>query len=82
MAHNRVKKYEEISKSENFSFEPHWEEFETPKKVQLSLEKLKEFAEIIRVESEKLLVEDYQLSHLHYPVFSGPIANAEGKGIG
>jgi hypothetical protein len=50
-----------------------------PEKVKPLLERLKEFAEIIRSEAVKLLVEDYPTSHLHFPVFSGPIGHAEGK---
>lgn len=81
LAHNRVRRYEECSVSENPSFEPSWKNFDTPEKVKPYLERLKELAESIRGEAKKLLVEDYELSHLHFPAFTGPIGNAEGDGI-
>jgi hypothetical protein len=79
LAHNRVKRYTEVSSSEYPSFKTPWEDFDTPEKVKPSLNRLKEFAETIRSEAVKLLEEDYPTSHLHFPVFSGPIGHAEGK---
>jgi hypothetical protein len=79
LAHNRVNRYREVSGSDYPSFKTYWEGFDAPEKVKLLLERLKEFAEIIRIEAVKLLVEDYPISHLHFPVFSGPIGHAEGK---
>jgi len=81
LAHNRVKRYEEVSDSKNSSFEMHWDDFDTPEKVKPALERLKEFAEVIRVEAVKLLKEDYQQSHLHFPAFTGPIGHSEGRTI-
>lgn len=78
LAHNRVVEFEEESESEYPSFESYWDEFDTPDKVKSLLARLKEFAEIIRVEAEKLLDEEYKSSHLHYPVFSGHLAWSEG----
>lgn len=54
LAHNRVKRYEEISDSDNSSFETHWDDFDTLEKVKPALGQLKTLAEIIRVEAEKL----------------------------
>ena len=79
LAHNRVNSYEEVSSSEYPSFKTHWEDFDAPEKVNPSLKRLKEFAEIIRIEAVKLLAEDYKTSHLHYPAFSGPIGHFEGE---
>src|SRR6185295_14200013 len=79
LAHNRVNRYREVSDSDYPSFKTHWEDFDAPEKVKPLLERLKEFAETIRIEAVKLLVEDYPISHLRYPVFSGPIGHSEGK---
>jgi hypothetical protein len=76
--HSRVYRYKEVSSSEYPLLKTLWEDFDTPEKVKLSLNRLQEFAEIIRIEAVKLL-EDDQPSHLRYPTFSGPFGHSEGK---
>jgi hypothetical protein len=78
LAHNRVLRYKEVTENEVPSFKTYWDDFDTPEKVAPALEQLKLLAEIIRVEALKLLDEEYQLSHLHFPAFEGPLAHAEG----
>lgn len=78
LAHNRVYHYSEVSGDENPSFKTYWEDFDTVAKVEAALQKLKGFAELIRLHAVKVLVEDYQLSHLHFPAFGGPLAHSEG----
>jgi hypothetical protein len=81
LAHNRIHSYGEITEDENPSFRTKWEDFDTPEKVLPALKRLKELAEMIRVEAVKLLKEDYQLSHLHFPAFEGPLGTSEGNSI-
>jgi hypothetical protein len=67
-----------VTEDEVPSFKTYWDDFDTPDKVGPALEQLKILAEIIRIEALKLLDEEYQLSHLHFPAFEGPLAHAEG----
>jgi hypothetical protein len=82
LAHNRVLNYTEISPAEEWSFRTKWEDFDRPEKIRPALQRLKEFAELIRVEAVKLLKEDYALSHLHFDAFEGPLGGSEGSKIG
>lgn len=81
LVHNRVNRYEEESVDENPSFRTHWEDFDTPEKVKPCLDCLKEFAETIRIEAVKLLVDNHRSHRLHFPAFSGPILHSEGMGV-
>jgi hypothetical protein len=78
LAHNRVYHVEELTEEQDPSFDTRWEAFDTPEKVEKGLGQLKALAEVIRLEALRLLDEDYQLSHLHYPAFGGPIASSTG----
>jgi hypothetical protein len=82
LAHNRVLRYQEQTESEGPSLKTYWEDFDTPEKVRPALQQLKALAELIRIESLKILKEEYQLSHLHFPAFEGPIAHSEGTNRG
>lgn len=82
LAHNRVLNYSETTPDENCSLRTNWEDFDTPEKIRPALQRLKEFAELIRVEAVKLLKEDYALSHLHFQAFEGPLGGSEGTKIG
>lgn len=79
LAHSRVFRYEEITPNENPDFATTWDAFDSPIKVEAALEQLKRLAEMIRVEALKVLKEEYQLSHLHYPAFCGPLGDSNGK---
>lgn len=81
LAHNRVLVCHEVSSREQPSFPTKWDDFDTPDKVASALSRLKEFAEIIRVEAVKLLKEDYQTSHLHFRAFEGPLGSSEGMSL-
>lgn len=78
LAHNKVLKYAEITENEYLDFKTSWDEFDTPGKVRPALIKLKSLAESIRVETLKILIEEYPLSHLHFPALEGPLGDAEG----
>jgi hypothetical protein len=82
LAHNRVLLYTEITSDEEWRFRTKWEDFDTPEKIKPALQRLKEFAELIRIEAVKLLNEDYALSHLHFKAFEGPLGGSEGEEIG
>lgn len=75
---NRVLRLEEVTPHEDPAFVTKWDEFNSPAKVEESLARLKEFAEIIRLEAVKLLDEEYELSHLHFSAFQGPIGGSSG----
>jgi len=79
LAHNRVYRFEEVTEGGDPTFVTKWDEFDTPEKVEASLARLKELAEMIRVEAVKLLKEDYKLSHLHYRAFQGPLGSSSGE---
>jgi hypothetical protein len=79
LAHNRVFCVEEITSDEDPAFLTKWDAFESTEKVEEGLRRLKELAEMIRLEAVRILKEDYQLSHLHYPAFEGPIGNSTGE---
>jgi hypothetical protein len=81
LAHNRVHSYGEVTEDENPSFRTKWDDFDTPEKVLPALQRLKELAEMIRVEAVRLLKEDYQVSHLHFIAFEGPLGTSEGNSI-
>ena len=78
IAHNKVLRYAEVTESESIEFKTSWDEFDSPEKVRPAVLQLKAFAESIRGEALKVLVEEYTLSHLHYRAFEGPLAYAEG----
>ena len=81
LVHNRVKSYEKISTDKFPAYEPHWEDFDTPKRVEPALDKIKKLAEMIRLEALKILEDEYEASHLHHEVFTGPLGYASGKTI-
>jgi hypothetical protein len=82
LAHSRVLNYTDISPEEEWSFRTKWEDFDRPEKIRPALQRLKEFAELIRIEAVNLLNEDYALSHLHFKAFEGPLGGSDGKEIG
>lgn len=81
LAHNRVIHYAEVTPDGDCSLLTKWEDFDTPEKVRPALQRLKELAELIRIEAVKLLKEDYALSHLHHEAFEGPLGQSEGVKI-
>jgi hypothetical protein len=78
LAHNRVLRVTEVTANDNPEFSTQWESFDSPAKVEKGLTRLKELAEIIRLEALKRLNEDYQVSHLNFRAFEGPIASSSG----
>jgi hypothetical protein len=82
LAHNRVMQYSETTPIEEPSFRTSWEAFDSPDKIKPALQKLKRFAELIRIEALKLLKDGYFVSHLHFEAFEGPIGTSEGNEIG
>lgn len=78
LAHNRVLRYEERTEDASPSLRTSWSAFDTPEKIFPALERLKDLAELIRVNAVVLLNEDYAVSHLHYKAFEGPLATSAG----
>lgn len=77
LAHNRVLHYSETTPDTNPSLRTAWENFDTPEKIRPALVRLQEFAEIIRLQAVKLLIEDCP-SHLHHRALEGPLGNSNG----
>jgi len=57
LAHNRVFRFDEVTSNERPAFLTMWDEFDSPAKVEQSLIRLKELAEMIRLEALKILEE-------------------------
>jgi hypothetical protein len=78
LAHNRVLRVDEVTLDEDPGFTTKWDEFDSPARVDQDLKRLKEFAEMIRLEALKILKDEYELSHLHFPAFEGPLGDSTG----
>ena len=81
LAHNRVLHYTEMNSNDEPSLRTLWEDFDTPEKIKPALQKLKEFAEVIRIEALKLLNDDYFASQLQFEAFQGPVGRSEGEEV-
>lgn len=80
LAHMKPEKKKEVSPEGNPSFSSQLDTIQTPRAAGKALKTLKALAELIRVEAIKVLNEEYQISHLNYPAFKGPLGSSSGHG--
>lgn len=80
LAHLKPERMKEYSVGGSPSFSSKLDQIQTPRAAGKALKHLKALAELMRIEALIILKEEYQLSHLHFPAFRGPLGSASGRG--